>query len=58
MIGTSAAAITAQLTNIMPGGAAATKLAYAAALVGTCVYVLGFISSFWLPEPKKDALPE
>jgi hypothetical protein len=34
------------------------KLAYAAALVGTSVYVIGFIASFWLPEPKREELPE
>jgi hypothetical protein len=34
------------------------KLAYAAALVGTVAYVIGFTASFWLPEPKKEVLPD
>jgi hypothetical protein len=51
MIGTSAALLTAQLANGMP-------LAYAAASVALLVYVVGFISSFWLPEPTQEDLPE
>ena len=58
MIGTTAALVTTQLANIMPGATAPVKLAYACALVGTSVYAIGFVSSFWLPEPKKEALPE
>jgi hypothetical protein len=42
----------------MPGPAPPVKLAYAAALVGTAAYVIGFIASFWLPEPKQEELPE
>ena len=42
----------------MPGATPVAKLAYAAALVGTTVYVIGFIASFWLPEPGKEDLPE
>jgi len=58
MIGTFFAVITAQLANSMPGATAPTKLAYAAAGVALFVYAGGFICSFWLPEPKGDALPE
>jgi hypothetical protein len=29
-----------------------------AAVVGTAVYVVGFVASFWLPEPKREDLPE
>jgi len=58
MFGTGAAFITTQLANITPGGTPAVKLAYAAAIVGTAVYVIGFAASFWLPEPQKDELPE
>jgi nitrate/nitrite transporter NarK len=58
MIGTSAALVTTQLANVMPGAGPAAKLAYAAALVGLSVYVVGFLASFWLPEPKGQALPE
>jgi MFS family permease len=58
MIGTSAALLTTQLANAMPGAAAPTKLAYAAALVGTAAYVLGLAASHWLPEPTREALPD
>ena len=42
----------------MPGATPPMKLAYAAALVGTAAYVIGFIASLWLPEPTKEDLPE
>ena len=58
MIGTSAALVTTQLANVMPGAGPAAKLAHAAALVGLAVYLVGFVASFWLPEPKGEALPE
>src|SRR5436190_5769538 len=58
MIGTAAALLTTQLANIMPGASAPAKLAYASALVGTAAYVLGVASSFWLPEPKREELPD
>jgi len=58
MIGTSAALLTTQLANVMPGASAPAKLAYASALVGTAAYVLGVVSSFWLPEPKREELPD
>jgi MFS family permease len=58
MIGTGAALVTAQLTAFMPGATPAMQLAYAAALVGTSVYVIGFIASFWLPEPTQQKLPD
>src|SRR4029077_9333407 len=47
MIGTSAAIIATQLANVMPRGAASTRLAYAAAIVGTSAYVLGLVASLW-----------
>ena len=58
MIGTCAALLTTQLTNVMPGATPPIKLAYAAAVVGTGAYILGFAASFWLPEPPRDRLPE
>jgi MFS family permease len=58
MIGTSAALVTTQLANVMPGASAPWRLAYASALVGTLAYVIGLAASFWLPEPKHDALPD
>jgi MFS family permease len=35
-----------------------TKIALVAAAVGFSVYLVGFIASFWLPEPKQEELPE
>ena len=58
MIGTSAALLTTNLVASMPGATPPMKLAHAAAIVGTAAYVIGFIASFWLPEPKQEELPE
>ena len=58
MIGTSAALVTTNLVASMPGVSAPARLAHAAALVGTAAYVIGFIASFWLPEPQQATLPE
>jgi hypothetical protein len=58
MIGTSAALLTTQLANTMPGATPFTKLAYSASAVALLVYAVGFTSSFWLPEPQQDKLPE
>ena len=58
MVGTSAAFVTTQMANFMPGGSPSARLAFAAAIVAFLVYAVGFIASFWLPEPKEDKLPE
>lgn len=58
MVGTSAAFVTTQLSNVMPGGSSSTKLAYAASAVALGVYLIGFLASFALPEPKSEALPD
>jgi len=58
MLGTGFAFVTTQLTNVMPGATPPTRLAYAAALVGFFVYLVGFIASWLMPEPKSGALPE
>jgi MFS family permease len=58
MIGTSAAFITAQLSKLMPYEAAPMKFATAAAIVGTTIYVIGLIASFWLPEPDPEKLAD
>ncbi len=58
MIGTSAALLTTQIAAMMPGTTPAMHLAYAAAAVAFLVYSLGLILSFYLPEPKQEALPE
>jgi len=58
MFGTTAALVTTQLANSMPGSAAPVRLAYASAAVGTVVYLIGFLCSFRLPEPDQQALPD
>jgi len=58
MIGTSAALLTTQLANVMPGSTPFTKLAYSASAVALLVYAIGFGASFWLPEPQRDKLPD
>jgi MFS family permease len=56
MIGTCAALVTTQLVPSMPGGSPAMQLAYAAAIVGTTVYVAAFALSAFLPEPREETL--
>ncbi|MCI0458071.1 MAG: MFS transporter [Gemmataceae bacterium] len=58
MIGTSAALVTTQLAGRLPEGLGGHKLAYAAAAVVFAVYAVGLVFSFWLPEPKQEALPD
>ena len=55
MIGTSAALLTTTLAAGMPGGTPSVRMGYAAAAVALLVYSVGFIASFWLPEPKEMA---
>lgn len=66
LIGTSMAAVVTFLAtaNFIPGetlpdgGINPTKMAYAAAIVGTAMYVIGTIACFFLPEPKPEAFDE
>ena len=58
MLGTTAALLTTNLANMLSGGSAPARLAYASAIVGTLVYIIGFASSFWLPEPGSEDLPD
>jgi hypothetical protein len=58
LIGTSFAWVTATLAVTSDRAYAPTKMALMAALVGFGVYAVGFITSFWLPEPKIDDLKE
>jgi MFS family permease len=53
MIGTSFAAITPLLGAVLPAGEASaeTRVAYAAAIIGFSVYLVGLIGSYFLPEP-------
>jgi len=57
MIGTSAALATTSLVGLLPGSPT-EKLAWASAIVGLVVYVVGFAASFFLPEPKQQELPD
>ena len=43
--------------TILPGSPT-EKLAWASAIVGLVVYVVGFAASFFLPEPKQQELPD
>lgn len=60
LIGTSFAwlANTLAVTSFMPGGSPSAKMAYTAAILAFLVFLGGFVASFWLPEPKRDELPE
>ena len=58
LVGTSFAWVTNTLaaSTLITAGTAPAKMAYAAAIVAFVVYAVGFVASFWLPEPK-DELP-
>jgi hypothetical protein len=54
MIGVLGAAVTGGLALWMPYSNDALKFSTAAAIVGTTVYLLGLIFSFFLPEPTGE----
>lgn len=58
LIGTSFAAVTLGLATVVPGATDPQRLTLAAALVALFVYVVGFVASFFLPEPKSEELPD
>ncbi len=58
LIGTSFAWVTATLAVTPDRAYAPRKLALVAAGVAFAVYLVGFIASFWLPEPKQEELPD
>jgi MFS family permease len=58
LIGTSFAWLTATLAVTPNRAYAPIKVAYVAAAVGFSVYLVGFVASFWLPEPPKENLPD
>jgi MFS family permease len=57
LIGTSFAWVTTTLAITPDKAFAPAKLAYVAAAVAFGVYLVGFLCSFWLPEPKEEQLP-
>ena len=54
LIGTSFAWVTATLAVTADRANAPAKVAMIAACVGFGTYLVGFIASFWLPEPPKE----
>jgi len=59
LIGTSFAAVTQSVAPYLPIDASdSNKVAYAAAIVAFTVYLVNFIASFYLPEPKPEAMSE
>lgn len=54
LIGTSAALLVTRLETIIPADRPEHQTALAAGAVALGVYLIGFIASFWLPEPKKE----
>ena len=58
LIGTCFAWVTATLATTPDPSFAPIKLAYTAAAIGFAVYLVGFILSFFLPEPKSEDLKD
>lgn len=58
MLGTFAAMVTTTLATYAPGENQFVQLAFAAGVVGTAAYLIGFLASFWLPEPGESELPD
>jgi hypothetical protein len=58
LIGTSFAYLTLTLSRTSDASYYPTKIALVAAAVGFSVYLVGFIASFFLPEPRQEVLPE
>jgi hypothetical protein len=58
MIGTSFALVASQLSLRMPGESDAVRMAAAATVIGTGVYVANIVLSCFLPEPQAESLPD
>ena len=58
LFGTLFAAVTATLAITPDSAFAPNKIALVAGAIGFSVYLVGFIASFWLPEPKREGLME
>jgi MFS family permease len=56
LIGTSFAWVTATLAVTPDRAYAPTKVALVAAAIGTSVYFVGLLASFWLPEPREGGM--
>ena len=50
VIGVSSALLTTQLANVVPGGGASARLAYAAGTTTLIVLIVLLVASYWLPE--------
>jgi sugar phosphate permease len=58
LIGASGVLLTTQLSNIMPGATATSRLACSAGVLALLAYSLSLIGSFWLREPERAQLPD
>ncbi len=58
LFGTLFAAVTATLAITPDSAFAPNKIALVSGAIGFSVYLVGFIASFWLPEPKPEGLME
>jgi len=58
VIGVSAALLTTQLSNVMPGSGVTIRLAYSAGTTALLVLAVALALTFWLPEPASSQLPE
>jgi MFS family permease len=58
VLAVSAALLTTQLSNAMPGTGAASRLAHSAGTTVVLVLAIAFLLSSWLPEPRRSQLPE
>jgi len=52
MLGTVASYVVTHLAVAMPGVLPQTKLTYASATIGGCLYLAALVLTFFLPEPK------
>ena len=58
MLGTGGALVTTALVPLMPAGSSTLQLARAAGAVGVTSFLLAFVASGWLPEPRGAELPD
>jgi predicted MFS family arabinose efflux permease len=56
VLGVSAALLTTQLANVMPGAGASARLAYASGSTALLALAIVALASFWLPEPASAPL--